>query len=260
MLCAALPNSRTRLINKQGGGRVLLISPTEPEQLQLLGTLSWIPENFGADILFSEQGKLIGVQRKAFPADFIASLHDGRLAKEVAQMRQLDIAMLLLEGRPRWTIDGELVRDYTAGKSFNRSGFRNLCYSMWDVYGIIIDWADDSNDTVSAIMALKSWAGKAEHLTLTRRPKVQENPWGGTLTNRDYGLHLLQSLPGVGPKLAANMYDAFGRVPLRWDVEKKELAQVQGIGKVKLGQLWKLFEPHSLPNQQEHREEHCIVQ
>ncbi len=225
---------------------MLLVSPTEPEQLQLLGILSWIPENFGADILFSEQGKLIGVQRKTFPADFIASLHDGRLAKEVAQMKQLDIAILLLEGRPRWTMDGELIRDYSAGQSFNRSGFRNLCYSIWDVYGIIVDWTDDSNDTVAAIMSLKSWAGKSEHLTLVRRPKTQD-PWGDSLTNKDYGLHLLQSLPGVGPKLAANIYDAFGRVPLRWDVEKSELAMVPGIGKVRLGQLWKLFEPQSLP-------------
>lgn len=225
---------------------MFLVSPTEPEQLQLLGMLSWIPENFGADILFSEQGKLIGVQRKAFPADFIASLHDGRLAKEVAQMKQLDIAMLLLEGRPRWTVDGELIRDYSAGQSFNRSGFRSLCYSIWDIYGIVIDWADDSNDTVAAIMSLKSWAGKSEHLTLARRPKVQD-PWGDSLTNKDYGIHLLQSLPGVGPKLAANIYDAFGRVPLRWDVEKSELAMVPGIGKVRLGQLWTLFEPQSLP-------------
>jgi len=219
---------------------MFLISPTEPEQLQLLGTLSWIPEDYGADILFSEQGKLIGIQRKAFPSDFLASLHDGRLAKEVAQMKQLDIALLMLEGRSRWTLDGELVKDY--GKPFNRASLRSLCYSIWSLYGIAIDWSDDVGDTASAIISLRAWAQRPEHLALARRPKPQDM-WGGSLSDKDYAVHLLQSLPGIGPKTAGNIYDAFGCVPLQWTIGKKDLAQVPGIGKTRLEQLWKLFEP-----------------
>jgi ERCC4-type nuclease len=70
------------------------------------------PERLGADVLWrSPHWGLVGVQRKE-AADFVSSVHDGRLAKESQQMSRLGLAVLMLEGRFRWTTDGELATGY----------------------------------------------------------------------------------------------------------------------------------------------------
>lgn len=217
-----------------------LVSPTEPEKLRQIGELSWITEDYGVDVLFAERNKLIGVQRKTFPADFIASLYDGRLTKEVAQMKKLDMAMIVLEGRAHWTLDGELMMDYRSS-NINRAAFRNLCHSFWFVYGIAMGYTDTIDDTIAAIATFRSWAQKEQHVSLMRRPKAQD-PWQGQVQGRDFGIFFLQGLPGVGPHLATAIYDYFGRIPLRWDIDRDELSKVPGVGKIRLERLWAAFD------------------
>ena len=69
------------------------------------------------------------------------------------------------------------------------------------------------------------------------RPKPTA-PWGRP-ESRDWNLHLAQSFQGVGPVQAERIIDHFGGVlPISWTCTKKELGAVQGIGKMRLDQLW----------------------
>lgn len=219
-------------------GNVYLISPTEPDRLRLIGETSLIPENYGADVLFSEREKLIGVQRKSFPSDFLASLYDGRLAKEIGQMKALDYAVLLLEGRAAWTLDGELSAEY--GTGISKAAFRNICHSIWWIYNISIEWADSIDDTITAISALRHWVAQETHDSLLRRPKSKDY-WGTHTRGREWGIHFLQGFPGIGPTTAASIYDTFDRVPLRWDISQDELIKVHGIGQTKSAKLWSIL-------------------
>ena len=88
----------------------MLASPTEPKQLRDLGTTSSIPENHGADFLIVAQKRRIGVQRKQFPGDLLASLNDGRLYNQIPHLSELDHALLIVEGHGRWTDDREQPR------------------------------------------------------------------------------------------------------------------------------------------------------
>src|SRR5215472_11777188 len=87
----------------------MLISPTEPAEFRVLGEVSSVPELYGADFLmYGPKIGRVGVQRKEIN-DFVASIRDDRLAKEVAQLKSLNVGMLVLEGGVEWTNDGSLL-------------------------------------------------------------------------------------------------------------------------------------------------------
>src|SRR3990167_6796497 len=65
----------------------------------------------GADVLIATRLGLVGVQRKEV-RDLVASVKGERLAKELGQMQHLDLAVLVVEGEPRWTADGQLLDDH----------------------------------------------------------------------------------------------------------------------------------------------------
>ena len=70
-----------------GKGWLMFISPTEPKRLGDTGVVSLTPEEYGVDVLFQTELGLVGVQRKVFPGEFLASVHEGWINKEDAQMR-----------------------------------------------------------------------------------------------------------------------------------------------------------------------------
>ena len=194
--------------------------------MKILGKSSSLPERWGADVTFAANGGLVGCQRKEI-ADLIASVHDGRLAKELAQMQRLGRAILIVEGRLKWTSDGHLLgRDF--GSPWTRSTHRNLLRSVQS-QGVWVESTDDVADTVVAILELAEWCRKPKHQSLIRRPGPV-SPWGKA-TNADWSKHLLQSFEGVGPELAKNIFEHFGnRLPLDWRVSEAELREVLGVG------------------------------
>ncbi|MDR4509049.1 MAG: helix-hairpin-helix domain-containing protein [Candidatus Brocadiaceae bacterium] len=50
-------------------------------------------------------------------------------------------------------------------------------------------------------------------------------------------LHLLQGLPGVGPRLAGQMLEHFGSIEKVIAADEKELAGIGGIGKRKVAKI-----------------------
>jgi ERCC4-type nuclease len=216
----------------------VLIAPTEPKALRELGTVNLAPERLGVDILWGvPQVGLVGVQRKVFPGDFLASMDDGRLAKEVSQMRGLNISVLLLEGRGTWTTDGQLVTRW--GKSWTRQAHRRFLYTLRS-HGVWVEWTDHLEDTIACLADLENWAAKTKHTALSTRPAPKRDSWG-RLTDRDYALHLIQSLPDVGPELAARIYESFG-VPLKLSITETDLLTVHGIGKAKAKRIVRVFD------------------
>lgn len=216
----------------------VLVSPTEPPAIKALGESSGIAERYGGDVLWgSPVSGLCVVQRKEL-SDLVASIHDGRLAKEFAQMQEVDgIRALVVEGRPKWTTEGELLDGWTR---VNRGQLRGLLWSA-RAKGVWVDWSDDTSDTVGLVQGLVHWSNKARHESLDRVPGPKGNGWG-TVSNEDYAKHLLSALPGVGVELAQRMLDHFGCVPLVWEVTADELQQVEGIGKVKARKLIEALE------------------
>jgi ERCC4-type nuclease len=170
-----------------------LISPTEPPEIKRLGRTSPKPERYGVDVLwFNKRGKF-GVQRKQFPGDFLASLHDGRLQREMAQMQSLTAGILIIEGFGQWSTDGRLLDQ----RQFTKQQFFSLVTSFHFQYGMSVQRVRDMLGTAQAIHAFYAWSEKDNHRSLDRRP----NPAGkwGTADSREWAIHLLQSFEGIGP-------------------------------------------------------------
>jgi ERCC4-type nuclease len=206
----------------------ILVSPAEHHPaIRDLGDTSPAPESFGVDLFWLSRHGSVGVQRKAFPSDFIASVQDGRLAKEAAQMKALNVAVLVLEGHGQWTTDGVLVTQY--GGRWTIDHQRAFLWSM-RAEGVWVDWTDSIADTVTYIRALHRWS-QSDHRSMRSRPGPAGKVWGGRPGNADWERHLLEGFQGIGPEKADAIIDHFGKAPLRWEVTEEELCQVPGIGK-----------------------------
>lgn len=226
---------------------MILISPTEPVALRELGRVSSNPEQYGADILIPADGYLIGVQRKVFPGDFLASLHDGRLSEHLLALTKCGLRILILEGRPAWSTSGYLVGyDYGQGREFARSSLRGLLLSAQHLLGISHHWTDGLPDTIEFIRHLEQWAEADEHPSLFKRPGLRL-PELTRITARDRAIYLLQGFDGIGYTTARAIFDHFARLPLAWDVTAKELAEVPGVGKGRVQKLTELVTPKAKP-------------
>lgn len=214
---------------------MILVSPSEPQTiLTLLGDVALthsMPEQHGADYLFfNTNGSKVGVQRKEVN-DLLRSLEDGRLVKEVAALRRLQCAVLLVEG----------PMDFPAeGPGYTRRQVRNLLRSVAGT-GVRVEHTADLEDTAAALLEMLDYYRKPEHTSMFTRPKAVKNDWKLT-TDRDWGMFLLQSFPGIGPVLAGAIFDRFGRVPLAWTCSEKELREVEGIGRKRARELMRSLE------------------
>lgn len=202
---------------------VIFRSPTEQNVAFKDFPSSSLPETKGADFLFSvPEFGFVGVQRKEL-RDLVASLRDGRLAKEIGQMESLAMKVLVIEGRPGWTRDGESSR--ASGWSITQQN--GLIYSLF-LKNFLVLTTEDAYNTSRSILQLKNYLLKSGgHSSLERRPKAV-GTWGRP-NSREFAIHVLQSFPGVGPDLAKRIYDRFG-LPLRWTIDVLELQTLDGIG------------------------------
>lgn len=208
----------------------ILVSPAEPPYLRDFGTVSSIPEKFGADFYFSVNGESVGVQRKEI-RDLVNSLHDGRIAKELGQLKAVDIPVLIVEGDWKWTTAGGSMMV----SGWSRTQFRGLMFSLQS-QGLWVLQSDTQTETIESVFALKKWLEKGTHSLARNRPKADGGSWGKA-TSRDWGVHLLQSFEGVGVGVAEAIYDHFGGVPLTWTTDEKTLRDVKGLGPKRITSL-----------------------
>ncbi len=222
----------------------MLVSPTERDLLPLLSGRAIshsLPEQHGADVLVVAPGKgRLAIQRKTFPDDLLASLEDGRLAREIALLSQAQCPVLIVEGQPQWTADGHLM--VPRANRWTQVQLRNLLRSVWWVHGIAIEYTASIEDTAKAVLEMESWFRKEVHRSLLTRPKrVSRDSWR-TSSQRDFALFFLQGLPGVGSVLAEAILERFGRIPMSWTCSLDDLKTVDGIGDKRARALWELLQ------------------
>ena len=211
----------------------MLISPTEPAVFRDLGNTSSLPEKYGCDFLIQGKRGRLGVQRKKFPSDLLSSLADGRLYSQIHMMADLTERVVILEGYGRWNADGTLM-DIA---HFTRTQLNGLIFSLSFEFDVQVLQVRDVGEMKRVLGDLERWWKKPSHMSLRSRPGPRKDSWG-RLGNKEYGMHLLMSFPGVGPELAGRIYDHFGGVPIEWGVTMEELMKVPGVGKGKAEKMW----------------------
>ena len=211
----------------------LVVAPTEPAAFRAIAdVVSMASERMGVDAMWSTKNwGMVGVQRKEY-RDLISSVADGRLAREIAQMQRLGLAVLMIEGRMRWSTEGELMDNYAR---WNKRSHRGLIRSIQSK-GVWVETTESVTDTIEAVQDLMRWTERERHNSLDRRPKPT-GAWGKA-DQRDFALHLLQGVDGVGPVLAESVLDTFRTVPWEWSCSFEELLAVPGMGPKTAEKMW----------------------
>lgn len=199
------------------------------------GTISMLPEKHGCDVLWRAQDGWWGVQRKEL-ADFIASVQDGRLAREVAMMKEVAMKIVVIEGRIQYTSDDMLIvgKRGNHGQGVTRSQFLGMQFSLMAM-DVHIAFTRDQADTAQWVSVLARWSMKPRHTSMMRRPGPV-SMWG-TVGDEDWALHFLQGFDGMGIEKCKAILKHFGGVPMDWSVTEKELREVPGIGKTLAARL-----------------------
>lgn len=211
----------------------MIVSFSEPGGIRALGETSSTPELYGVDVLMVGGGGLVGVQRKRVD-DLVASVFDGRLWEQLAKMGRLDVGVLLVEGRVRWSNDGGVMLNVRGG-GLSRGALRAL---LWKVRfrGVYVEWTDGIEDTVDWLVWFEGLLGEGVDVGL-RRGGLRRGGVSG-VSGDEWLEWFLQGFPGIGPKTAKKLVDRFG-CPVVWCVEQEELGQV--VGPRKAAKLYQLL-------------------
>ena len=191
---------------------------------------------YGVDFFWgTDDGMLVGVQRKQFPQDFLASIYQSdRLNQEILQMAELDARLLILEGTPCWNSNG-LLMDCRGEFSIWR--LRKMIWSMALVHGILTEWSRNPKETAEIVMAYHQWTTKEKHEGFGKRNSAATGVNGirGTTEGMDWLAWVLMGFRGISKARAKAILNTCPK-PLKWSDDFR-LEDVPGIDKVLAGRL-----------------------
>ena len=220
-------------------GVKILCSPAEPEPYRIRSgaIISNRCENLGLDFMWVGNGELWGVQRKRFPDDFLSSLADGRLGKEMLQIEDaranlgLDHVILALEGRAHWSGeggDGVLINAGMSRQEMSKRGLERLLWRMRVRNGVVVEWVDwGAIEFGRWIRDLAEWSNKEERIgegldgTRGRESFKNNLNLSDKIRKKRWRSWVLQGIPKIGPATAEKLLRA-EKAPLIWaeNVEK----------------------------------------
>lgn len=188
--------------------------------------ISTLPEKHGCDILIPTKSGIVGFQRKTLP-DLVASVQDGRLYYELNQLNAsatVSVAYLCVES----TFSLSIGSDHYIEANISVGTLRSII-AKFHHFGVGFFPTTGPVDTVHCAMSVARYISSGR-IGAIHRAKQTSNEWGQS-NAKSYGIFLLQSFPGVGPKVAESIYDYFNGVPIQWAVNAGELAMVPGLGR-----------------------------
>lgn len=153
-------------------------------------------------------------------------------------MRRLDISVLIIEGRFRFSADGNLPTSW--GRQWTQKQIYGVLWSLQSE-GIWVVEVDNATQFARYVEMLRAWVSKPRHRFGDRRGNAPKELWGTTRSARDFATWLLQGFPGIGPEMAERIYDHFGRLPWGWTCSRDEMMEIEGIGEKTVEKLWKVM-------------------
>jgi DNA excision repair protein ERCC-4 len=157
---------------------------------------------------------VITVERKT-AGDFIVSIMDGRLFRQVANLKKnCDHPVLLIEGNP-----------FRTGLKMSRSSIRGALLNVQTVWKVPVVHSRSIEESLE-LMQIMAWQFKKMSTVMPLRAGYRPR----RLSTRQ--LYVLQGFPGVGPHLAKRLLNHFGSVAAVLAASSETLKGVKGVGRV----------------------------
>lgn len=171
----------------------------------------------------------IPLERKAIPGDLIASVSDGRLARELRAMREVSrFYTVLLHGRLTFNKDGELVmRGH--GHKWTRKGVRNLLRTIELFEGARLEWAETDEELVEVVNEIEEYFNKTHHLSLRVRPALDSN-WLAP-TREEKVRYFYQGLPSISAVRAKTLAGKYISPMDLYTASIEDIMELSGFGR-----------------------------
>ena len=154
------------------------------------------------------------IERKT-ASDFVVSIFDGRLFKQVARLKtNTKRPLLLIEGNP-----------FRTDINIDRCAIRGAMLTIQTIFYLPIVFSRTKEETVQVMQHMANLSQKNADVMRLRggyRPRK--------LASRQ--LYILQGLPGIGPHIAKRLLKRFGSVSKALTASVEKLNTVEGIGPV----------------------------
>lgn len=206
----------------------VIVSANERKKVKdALGEMA-IVANIPYDFQLLTNRGLIPIERKKFPSDFIASVEDGRLARECAHMREdAEYRILIKEGKGKYTRDGFLKRGSKVTR-WTKQGIRNLMRSIRYVEAVDIEFSDNIEGTVEILKELQEYFDSDTHLSIRSRKKF-ESCTQFIPTYEERFNFWLQGLPRVNIMRARALASVFATPMALFGASVEDLSKVKSI-------------------------------
>ena len=156
----------------------------------------------------------IGVERKKVD-DFLESLIDGKLFKQIAQLRDA-------YSRPVLILEGE---DLLTKRNINHNAIFGSLASITVDFGIPILKTKDSSETADLLKIIAQREQKEDKKSIAiRGDKTQ-------MSIRERQQFIIEGLPNVSAVIAQRLLSHFGSIKGISNASEKELLEVKGVGK-----------------------------
>ncbi len=195
-----------------------------PRYLRELGVRVIFRQLSVGDYVISED---CAIERKSI-RDFVNSVSNRRIFDQAYRLAEAySKPALIIEGNPRFA------------SSVLKAGIKAMYGAIafiWMAYNVPTFFTLSERETAELIHAF----ARHEQAAIRKRIVIRSKP--RLESTRDWQLFVVQSFPGIGPKLAERLLKRFGSIKRIVNASPIELALVEGIGKKRGLDLVRFFE------------------
>jgi len=154
----------------------------------------------------------IAVERKTV-SDFISSMINKRLFKQLEQMQQYEKRILIIEGIE----EQELYNDSNAN-GVNANAIRGFLLSIILSYQVPIIFSKDYKDTAKFLSVIAKKKKRESNLRATKK----------ALSKKEQMQFILEGFPGIGAKTSKKLLKEFGSLKNIFNSTEEELKKILG--------------------------------
>lgn len=172
------------------------------------------------DFLVSER---VVIERKT-GKDFANSIIDKRMFQQAQELKEnFENPLIVIEG------------NHGTHRNIHPNAIRGALCSLAVDFEVPIIYTEDTGDTAALIYQM----AKREQLKKNKGVRLRGKKTPKTLKGQQ--VHMVQSLPGIGPNLAHELLKKFRTIKEIANADKQKLTSVEGVGEKKAKEIKKIF-------------------
>jgi len=159
----------------------------------------------------------VAIERKTV-SDFISSMINKRLSKQLYELQQYKKRLLIIEGIDEQELYSHQNLSNEQNQGIHPNSIRGFLLSILLNHNVPIIFTKDAEDTAKFIEILAKQEPKESSLNVTKK----------FLDKEERMQFIIESFPGIGPKTARKLLEGFGTIQKIINASEEEIKEVIG--------------------------------